>query len=99
MGLEPGDPREVDHVDFDRLNNRRSNLRVLNKPAHRQHVSSRRTSTSKYRGVSLNRKTGKWLAQVYTKRKNHNFGSFDSEEQAAAAALKGRQLLLPFAID
>ncbi len=45
----------------------------------------RKKGTSKYRGVSLERKTGKWRAKIYFNGKYMNLGSFEIEEDAARA--------------
>ena len=55
-------------------------------PAENQHNIRGR---GKYRGVSLSA-SGKWRARVMVGGKEFSFGSFDSEEDAAEAALKGR---------
>jgi hypothetical protein len=51
MGLEHGDPRQVDHRDrFHTLDNRRSNLRVT-VTQNQQNVGKRKDNTSGFKGV------------------------------------------------
>jgi hypothetical protein len=90
---------EGDHIDRDRLNYRRSNLRALPKGKNSQNQSSYRGSSSAYRGVSWDRRRGKWSAYVCGGGKTTSLGRFNTEEAAAAAAKDGRARLLPFAVD
>lgn len=98
LGLSPGDGTEVDHINRDRLDNRRSNLRVVPKWGNRQNVTGGR-GTSKYRGVCLHAPSGKWVAYVGAGGRKHNLGYFSTEEEAARVAQEGRQRLLPYATD
>lgn len=43
VGLEPGDPREPDHLDQDPTNNRRGNLEVVTREENRRRVDERRS--------------------------------------------------------
>jgi hypothetical protein len=76
---------QVDHIDGDRLNNRRSNLRLVTKAEQMQNVRAR-ASTSPYRGVCWDGTYLKWLAQAQVARRNHFLGYFDDEEEAARVA-------------
>lgn len=40
MGLKAGDPREVDHQDWDRLNNRKGNLQVVSRAENMKNIRS-----------------------------------------------------------
>lgn len=42
-------------------------------------------SSSRYRGVSFRQQTQRWIAQVYWQGRRYFLGSFDREEDAAAA--------------
>jgi hypothetical protein len=92
---------EVDHIDRDRLNYRRTNLRVFRKTqgANPQNKPSYHGSSSAYRGVSWHKGTQKWMAYVKTQGRVTYLGVFTSEQEAAEAARAGRQRLLPFAVD
>lgn len=50
-GLEKGDPREVDHLDGDGLNNRRSNLKVGTKSDNLRNCRLRSDNKSGHNGV------------------------------------------------
>ena len=82
---------EVDHIDGNRLNNQRSNLRVC---AHAQNSQNRKKTKektkSKYKGVSLFLRTRKWRAyiafrDVFGQQIRLHLGSFSLEEDAAKA--------------
>lgn len=78
---------QVDHINRDRLDNRRENLRVL--PAARfqaQNMSSSQGATSGHRGVSWDRARGKWRATAMVERKNYDLGRYETEAEAAAVA-------------
>jgi hypothetical protein len=100
MGLVHGDSREADHISRDKLDNRRSNLRIA---THAQNAQNRvrRGGLSKHRGVSFrkDRKSRPWVAYGTLNGKTKWLGFFDEEEQAAAAAVAWRREHLPFAID
>lgn len=102
LGLEPGDGVDADHMNRDKLDNRRANLRAVshrenqhNMPAMPRH----RTKPSQYRGVSWRDDTQKWTARCQVDGQMHRFGCFDSEEDAAQAAREGRRRLLSGAVD
>ena len=76
----------VDHQNRVSLDNRRSNLRPAT-PAQNSYNrgKSRRKSTSKYKGVSLLKRTGKWRSAIGFEGRTISLGSFTSEKQAALA--------------
>jgi len=81
---------QVDHLNHDRLDNRRSNLRIVNNAQNHQ---NRRHSP--LRGVA--RDGRRWVAQCKVNGVRHIAGRFDTPEQAAAAAAALRQELMPYA--
>lgn len=89
-----------DHVNRDRLDNRRSNLR---KATPRENAANRGKplidkSTSKYKGVAWRRKSGRWRAQLQTAGKSFWLGEFRTQEEAALAYnAKARELFGEFA--
>lgn len=83
LGIASG--KEADHIDGDGLNNRRSNLRSC---THAQNLANQRTQTrskhSQFKGVTLNRRTGHWLAQIKVHQRRITLGTFLREVDAAA---------------
>lgn len=95
MGLVSGDMREVDHINRDRLDNRRSNLRVVDPQINKQNVPSQVGSSSRYRGVSWDKRKGKWQARAMVNRKSYTAGWFTTEREAAEAARALRVKIMP----
>lgn len=98
LGLVHGDGLQADHVNGDRLDNRRQNLRVATEAENRQNVPGL-TRTSRFRGVCWNRTARKWQAQVKTNGRQNYLGVFEREEDAAEAARAFRAAHLPFSVD
>lgn len=87
MGVDRSDRREVDHINGDRVDNRRINLRLTDRRLNTQNqavVNER--GTSRYRGVAFYRRTGKWAARVQVDHAACHIGYF-SDERAAAEAV------------
>lgn len=87
MGLDFGDPRQVDHIDHNGLNNRRSNLRIATCTQNQanKRIQNTGTGTSRYKGVSWRSRRRKWAAQIMVDGRNREIGCFAIEEDAAAA--------------
>ena len=97
MGLATGDPRQVDHINRNRLDNRRSNLRILSQSGNVQNTSG--SSKSGLRGVYLDPRNGRWYAQVKFQGIKHHLGRFDTAEAAAEAARAERVRLMPYSTE
>jgi hypothetical protein len=77
---------EVDHIDGDKVNNDIGNLRMATRFSQTQAYRSKcKGCSSKYRGVSWNKRNGKWLASCEINGKQKYIGSFDCEKEAAIA--------------
>lgn len=86
LGLERGDKRLGDHINaHDTLDNRRSNLRIAT-PAQNAHNSRKHShNTSGYKGVSLDKRKGRWYAHIKAGDVRRRLGYFDTPEAAHAA--------------
>lgn len=79
---------EIDHINRNGLDNRRSNLREATRQMQTQNRMGKRASSSLYKGVSLTIfKSGnkRWKAQYRKDGKTVHIGYFGSEEEAARA--------------
>lgn len=91
--MNPPADAEVDHVDENPLNNRRENLRIVTRKQNEENKTRKRPGSSKYRGVYLDKQTGRWRAEVTHNYKAHKSPRFDTEEEAAAWASDKRDEL------
>lgn len=98
LGLPHGDPRQGDHINRDRRDNRRANLRIVT-PAENAQNTSARLGSSTYRGVTWNARKRKWQAQVKAAGRTHYLGLFIDEDAAGEAAQAFRLRLLQGAVD
>jgi hypothetical protein len=77
---------EVDHKDGNKLNNRRSNLRLATRGQQNQNRVS--WAASGYKGVHRNGK--RWKALVHINGERHYLGTFDTPEEANDVAIAFR---------
>jgi hypothetical protein len=96
LGLEQGDGLEGDHVNGNRLDCRRSNLRVTTPRQNRQNRSKLAGASSRYRGVSWHKPRRKWVAYAKLNGRKHHLGLFADEHEAAAVAAAFRAEHMPF---
>ena len=89
--LKPPAGMEVDHINKNPLDNRRSNLRIVTRKQNEENGGKKRKKTSsKHRGVWFDKPTGRWRAQVTHNYKAYKSPRFDSEQEAADWATQKR---------
>lgn len=74
-----------DHRNGNTLDNRPRNLRPATRSENCRNRKKNKNNTSGYKGVSLNRKTGKYIATIFLNGKNRSLGSFVDPKDAHAA--------------
>jgi hypothetical protein len=97
LGLDHFDPREGDHRDGDRLNNRRDNLRIVPKLGNRQNRAT--WARSGVRGVKWCADRQKWSAQAEVDGKRYWLGRHLTLDAAAEAVRAFSVKNMPFYID
>lgn len=85
MIMLPDPDQDVHHINGDGLDNRRCNLRVCSHAENRRHNRRYANSTSGFKGVSWNKKSGRFEAYIAEGGVQHHFGHFSTPEEAAAA--------------
>jgi len=80
----------VDHINFNGLDNRKANLRIV---THRQNVCHRRkldkTTRSRYKGAYWDEKMKRWRARIQINGKSIYLGVYKDEVEAAQAYDEG----------
>jgi hypothetical protein len=79
------DGMETDHINCNKLDDRKSNLRICTNSQQRQNCPIRKDNTSGFKGVSFNKDVRKWEAYINCNRVRTRLGFHDSPEEAAYA--------------
>ena len=87
---------EVDHINNDKLDNRRHNLRLVTRSQNEQNQPARSArSATGYRNVYHHK--GMYRVTVQLHGKTHNFGHFDDLDEAIVVAKEARRELFTHA--
>lgn len=73
----------IDHIDGNKLNNQRNNLRLATKSQNGINRGVQKNSSSGYKGVCFNSKNKSWESRIYIYKKCVYLGSSLNKEQAA----------------
>ena len=83
LGAKPGEL--VDHIDRNKLNNQRSNLRIVDMEGNVHNQQKRTGTANKYKGTSYVPRLGLWQSRCRIRGNDFFLGYFSSEEAAAYA--------------
>lgn len=81
----------VDHIDRNKLNNKKSNLRICRQGDNAKNSSMRSDNKSGFTGVRFDPRRGRWYAEIRANGVSHYLGSFDSFNKAMNARLEGEK--------
>lgn len=84
-GWSIGPDEEIDHKDRDRLNNRRTNLRVVTHAQNVCNASRYSNNSSGFKGVGWHKQRGMWTARIRVRGELLLLGYFDTAQAAAGA--------------
>jgi hypothetical protein len=74
---------DIDHADGHRSNNRWGNLRECNRSENLQNSKKPKNNTAGFKGVTFDKKRGKWVARIKVGGHRLFLGYTDSPETAA----------------
>lgn len=83
--LNPDKNIEIDHIDGNRLNNQRSNLRLATSSQNKCNRGPRKDCVSGYKGVSWHKQNKKWTARIMGDGKYRYLGLFLNIQDAVNA--------------
>jgi hypothetical protein len=75
----------VDHINRNKLDNRKSNLRLVTATQNVANSVKQNNCSSKYKGVAWRKDRKKWHAQILINNKHVHIGYFNDETEAAKA--------------
>ena len=81
-------PRNIDHADRNKINNRIANLREASTAQNAWNASVPKTNTSGFKGVSWHKHQNKWIASIRLFGKLKYLGYFKTAEEAHEAYKK-----------
>ena len=75
----------VDHINQNKLDNRRSNLRIVTRKENNQNIPVKSNNTSGVPGVFFDKRARRWRAQISRDGKSTYIGIFDCFDDAVVA--------------
>lgn len=79
-------PKDIDHIDTNKLNNRIENLRDCPSRSHNAaNTHKQKNNTSGYKGVTKHKNKDKWQASLFYRGKRIYIGIYDCKLKAARA--------------
>ena len=94
LGFIPSKSLVVDHINRNKLDNRKSNLRIVSKKENARNSKTQCNNTSGHRGISFRRKESKWEAYIKVDGKREHLGIFDELADAIKARRKREKELM-----
>ena len=79
-------PPILDHINMNKQDNRYENLRPVSRTFNNFNVRKREDSSSNYRGVSWNKRSEKWTAQIKVGGKHRHLGIFPGTPEGEIVA-------------
>lgn len=89
-GKFPRNGYEIDHKDGNPSNNKFDNLREATRSQNNWNSKLAKNNTSGYKGLTLNKQTGKWRARIRCYGKKINLGTFNDKLDAINALKEAR---------
>jgi hypothetical protein len=84
------EPKQVDHIDGNKLNNKIENLRPANNSKNMMNRGMMKNNTSGSKGVFFDKETNKWRVAIRFNTQLHSFGRFENKELAELVAIEAR---------
>lgn len=76
---------DIDHVNCAKADDRWANLRAATRSENLGNCPLRRDNTTGFKGVTFDKQSGKYQAQIRFQHRSRTIGRFDTAEQAHAA--------------
>ena len=94
MGLEIPEGFEIDHINRNKLDNQRLNLRIASRRLQTQNTDSYKNNDSSFIGVYFNKnsKSNPWVARISINNKREHIGSFKTPEESSEAYQAAKKL-------
>ena len=94
--MNPRHKLEIDHINMDKLDNRRANLRICTRSQNAANSNTKIRSASGYRGLRWRKDIRKWQVCIIKDRKAYNLGVFTDAKEAAHAYDKAAKQLFGY---
>jgi len=85
----------VDHINRNKCDNRRSNLRIVSYSVNNNNLRKRDGCTSRHKGVYFRKSRNQYIARIQYNYKTEYLGQFDTEDDAQVAYSRRRDELYP----
>lgn len=83
--LDTEGEKVIDHINGDRLDNRRANLRLVSRGQNARNRAKSSNKTVGFKGVYFVKPRNNWHAEIHADGRHYNLGSYATAEEAAHA--------------
>ena len=80
---------DTDHINRDKLDNRRSNLRTVTTIENQRNTNTRKDNKSGYKGVTWNKQRNKWHVSIRVDTKLIFLGLYSNLQEASLVRKQG----------